>query len=284
MRAQIMAGMVTYNPDPYDLSKSVPALIGQVNQVVIVDNGSNNISSIRKVLEPFSSVLLICNKRNEGIARALNQIFSWGGTHGYRWVLTMDDDSEVPDGMVEKYGLAMRGAVGRIGIVCPLLRNRRDGTVFHSKRSNDECITSGSLTSMDAWKAIDGFDEWLFIDEVDFDFSRRMVRAGYQILECDSVLMPHQIGDSRTIHLLGKNPIIWNHSAFRQYYIQRNRLYVDWKLGTYKPLASLCNFLKDLVFVLIWEDDKSRKINAMVRGWKAGKAKIRAMRQNSRAR
>lgn len=49
-------------------------------------------------------------------------------------------------------------------------KNRLDGTILHSKCHEDECITSGSLTSVEAWQKIGGFDEWLEIDGVDFDF------------------------------------------------------------------------------------------------------------------
>lgn len=279
MRFQAMAGIVTYNPDPDDLSKSVPTLVRQLDRVVIVDNGSDNLPSIRDVLKPYPQVLLIENQRNEGIAKALNQIFSWGRSHGYPWILTLDDDSEIPPTMMRGYEDYLDRCDRNVGIVCPLLKNRRDGTIFHSKRSVDECITSGSLTRVAAWEAVGGFDEWLFIDGVDFDFSRRMVRAGYEIHECGSVIMPHQIGRSRSIDVLGRHPIIWNHSAFRQYYIQRNAPYVDFKLGTYSPIRARLRFLKDLVFILIWEDDKWAKVRAMVRGWRAGMAKIRRMRR-----
>lgn len=274
-----MAGIVTYNPDPDDLSKSVPTLVRQLDRVVIVDNGSDNLPSIRDVLKPYSQVLLIENQKNEGIAKALNQIFSWGRSHGYPWILTLDDDSEISPTMMRGYEDYLDRCDRNVGIVCPLLKNRRDGTIFHSKRSVDECITSGSLTRVAAWEAVGGFDEWLFIDGVDFDFSRRMVRAGYEIHECGSVIMPHQIGRSRSIDVLGRHPIIWNHSAFRQYYIQRNAPYVDFKLGTYSPIRARLRFLKDLVFILIWEEDKWAKVRAMVRGWRAGMAKIRRMRR-----
>lgn len=277
MRFQAMAGIVTYNPDPDDLSKSVPALVQQLDRLVIVDNGSDNLPIIRDVLKPFPQVFLIENEKNEGIAKALNQIFTWGRVHGYTWILTLDDDSEIPPTMMKEYEDYLEGCAQNVGIVCPLLKNRRDKVVFHSKRSEDECITSGSLTRVAAWEVVGGFDEWLFIDGVDFDFSRRMVRAGYEIHECTSVVMPHQIGQSRSINVLGRHPIIWNHSASRQFYIQRNSPYIDFKLGTYSPIKARARFLKDLVFILIWEDEKWAKISAMVRGWRAGMRKIRQM-------
>lgn len=278
----VAAGMVTYNPDLSDLETNIPSILDQCGHLVIVDNGSERIEAMEALCARYSNLVLIRNGGNLGIAAALNQVFAWAGNRGFRWVLTLDDDSCPPGTMLQEYREYLAHTTGkRVGIVCPLLENRRDGTVFHSKRSEDECITSGSLTSVEAWRSLGGFDEWLFIDGVDFDFSRRLVSAGYSIEECRSVLMPHQIGQSRTIHILGRNPIIWNHSAFRQFYIQRNAIYIDYKLGTYSLASSLRRFLKDLVFVLIWEDDKRAKVSSMVRGWRAGMAKIRRMKHPS---
>lgn len=271
----VVAGIVTYNPELSDLKTAIPSILDQCG-LVIVDNGSRQVDAMESMLSRYPNLVLIKNGRNLGVAVALNQIFSWARNRGFRWVLTLDDDSCPPRTMLQEYNRHLALAKGkRVGIVCPLLENRRDGTVFHSKRSKDECITSGSLTSVEAWKSLGGFDEWLFIDGVDFDFSRRLVAAGYSIEECSSVIMPHQIGQSRTIHILGRNPIIWNHSAFRQYYIQRNAIYIDYKMGTYSFLSSLWRFIKNLVFVLVWEDDKWPKMLAMVHGWKAGMASIR---------
>lgn len=278
IEAPVVAGMVTFNPDLSDLEFSIPSILKQCDRMVIVDNGSDRVEEIEALVSKHSDLTLIKNNKNLGVAAALNQIFSWALDRRYAWVLTLDDDSRPPSTMMGEYRNLLESTKARVGIVCPLLENRQDGTVFHSRRSLDECITSGSLTKVEAWKAVGGFDEWLFIDGVDFDFSRRIVAAGYSIEECRSVLMPHQIGHSRTIHLLGKNPIIWNHSAFRQYYIQRNAIYIDYKLGTYSLWSSLRRFLKDLVFVLIWENDKLAKIRAMIRGWKAGMNRISKMR------
>ncbi|WEV53134.1 glycosyltransferase family 2 protein [Bifidobacterium sp. ESL0704] len=310
---RIAAGMVTFNPALDDLRASVPALLKQVEALVVVDNGSGNVGDIASFVEDYPQVILLRNGKNLGVATALNRIFEWAQKAGFDWVLTLDDDSEIPDGMIDGYrrclkdrddaaaanlgllndsgGVSASGNSGdgskrangfkgsaRVGIVCPLLVNRRDGTVFHSKRNESECITSGSLTSVSAWRAIGGFDDWLFIDGVDFDFSRRLVAAGYPIVECKAVLMPHQIGESRTINLGFKHPIAWNHAPFRWYYIERNQLYIDKKLGVYSWPRSLARIAQDMLIVLLFERNKGKKIGAMLRGWRAGKRKIRGMK------
>lgn len=287
----ICAGIITYNPTLTDVSTCLEALCNQVERVIIVDNASKNVKSLQEVVSKYANVTLVKNSQNIGFAKALTQVFEWAKSQGFNWVLTLNDDSVVPSNMISEYKkiLENQGSLvnqknaknAKIAIVCSLLKNRLDGTILHSKCHEDECITSGSLTSVEAWAKIGGFDEWLEIDGVDFDFSRRLVRAGWKIVECQNVIMEHQIGKARSINLIIKHPIVWNHNANRKYYIARNMQVVDYKMGTYSYVKSLRAVVRDMIFVALWEKNKFAKILAMVRGFKDGQQKIRQMRKIS---
>lgn len=287
----ICAGIITYNPTLTDVSTCLEALCNQVERVIIVDNASKNVKSLQEVVSKYTNVTLVKNSQNVGFAKALTQVFEWAKSQGFNWVLTLNDDSVVPSNMISEYKkiLENQGSLvnqknaknSKIAIVCSLLKNRLDGTILHSKCHEDECITSGSLTSVEAWEKIGGFDEWLEIDGVDFDFSRRLVRAGWKIVECQNVIMEHQIGKARSINLIIKHPIVWNHNANRKYYIARNMQVVDYKMGTYSYVKSLRAVVRDMIFVALWEKNKFAKIRAMVRGFKDGQQKIRQMRKIS---
>ena len=287
----ICAGIITYNPTLTDVSTCLEALCNQVERVIIVDNASKNVKSLQEVVSKYANVTLVKNSQNIGFAKALTQVFEWAKSQGFNWVLTLNDDSVVPSNMISEYKkiLENQGSLvnqknaknSKIAIVCSLLKNRLDGTILHSKCHEDECITSGSLTSVEAWAKIGGFDEWLEIDGVDFDFSRRLVRAGWKIVECQNVIMEHQIGKARSINLIIKHPIVWNHNANRKYYIARNMQVVDYKMGTYSYAKSLRAVVRDMIFVALWEKNKFAKIRAMIRGFKDGQQKIRQMRKIS---
>lgn len=287
----ICAGIITYNPTLTDVSTCLEALCNQVERVIIVDNASKNVKDLQEVVSKYANVTLVKNSQNIGFAKALTQVFEWAKSQGFNWVLTLNDDSVVPSNMISEYKkiLENQGSLvnqknaknSKIAIVCSLLKNRLDGTILHSKCHEDECITSGSLTSVEAWAKIGGFDEWLEIDGVDFDFSRRLVRAGWKIVECQNVIMEHQIGKARSINLIIKHPIVWNHNANRKYYIARNMQVVDYKMGTYSYAKSLRAVVRDMIFVALWEKNKFAKILAMVRGFKDGQQKIRQMRKIS---
>lgn len=302
----ICAGIITYNPTLTDVSTCLEALCNQVERVIIVDNASKNVKSLQEVVNKYTNVTLVKNSQNIGFAKALTQVFEWAKSQGFNWVLTLNDDSVVPSNMISEYKKILENegnqankannanqanqvsqenqannANQKIAIVCSLLKNRLDGTILHSKCHEDECITSGSLTSVEAWQEIGGFDEWLEIDGVDFDFSRRLVRAGWKIVECQNVIMEHQIGKARSINLIIKHPIVWNHNAKRKYYIARNMQVVDYKMGTYSYAKSLRAVVRDMIFVALWEKNKFAKIRAMIRGFKDGQQKIRQMRKIS---
>lgn len=50
MTDKIGALLVTFNPNIPKLKESLNRIINQVSKVIIVDNGSNNISSIKKII------------------------------------------------------------------------------------------------------------------------------------------------------------------------------------------------------------------------------------------
>ena len=287
---RICSGIITYNPTLTDVNTCLEALCSQVERVIIVDNASKNVKGLQEVVSKYTNVTLVKNSQNIGFAKALTQVFEWAKSQGFNWVLTLNDDSVVPSNMISEYKkiLENQGSLvnqknaknSKIAIVCSLLKNRLDGTILHSKCHEDECITSGSLTSVEAWEKIGGFDEWLEIDGVDFDFSRRLARAGWKIVECQNVIMEHQIGKARSINLIIKHPIVWNHNANRKYYIARNMQVVDYKMGTYSYAKSLRAVVRDMIFVALWEKNKFAKISAMIRGFKDGQKKIRQMRKN----
>ena len=286
---RICSGIITYNPTLTDVDTCLEALCNQVERVIIVDNASKNVKSLQEVVSKYANVTLVKNSQNIGFAKALTQVFEWAKSQGFNWVLTLNDDSVVPSNMISEYKKILENQESlvnqknaknsKIAIVCSLLKNRLDGTILHSKCHEDECITSGSLTSVEAWDKIGGFDEWLEIDGVDFDFSRRLVRAGWKIVECQNVIMEHQIGKARSINLIIKHPIVWNHNANRKYYIARNMQVVDYKMGTYSYAKSLRAVVRDMIFVALWEKNKFAKIRAMIRGFKDGQKKIRQMRK-----
>ena len=267
MSKSIIAGVVTYNPEIPLLQKNLSALLGLVDQVVVVDNGSDNLDDINKTVESIGSVTLIKNHSNLGIARALNEIMEQAIEYGYSWVLTMDQDSVAPTNLISEYEKYLDSSVG---ILCPIIfdRNKNQKPMIYSGTHEiRECITSGSLVNASAWRKVNGFDEKLFIDGVDFDFCERLRKAGYHILEVGTVVLSHAIGNITMRKFLLWDVSVKNHSSFRKYYIARNTIYLAKKNGNaVRQAKSYLQVTKQIAEVILYEQDKKRKITAICKG------------------
>ena len=88
--------VVSYNPTQ-QIIENVKALIPQVAEILIVDNGSDAGSlRILEELSKESAVTVEHNRSNLGIATALNQGVKYASERGYEWLATFDQDSLAP--------------------------------------------------------------------------------------------------------------------------------------------------------------------------------------------
>ena len=267
MTKSIIAGVVTYNPRITLLQKNLSALLELVDRVIVVDNGSVNLADIKKIIGGIGSISLIENQRNLGIARALNEIMETAIEYEYSWVLTMDQDSVVPTNLVSEYVKYLDSSVG---ILCPIIfdRNKKQPpTIYLGTHEVKECITSGSLVNVSAWQKVNGFDEKLFIDGVDFDFCERIKKVNYRILEVGTVVLSHAIGNITMRKFFFWDVAVKNHSAFRKYYIARNTIYLAKKNGNVaRQIKSYLQVAKQVSIVIMYEQDKKQKLIAICRG------------------
>ncbi|WP_295940087.1 glycosyltransferase family 2 protein [uncultured Alistipes sp.] len=265
------AGIVLYNPEPDRLDENVKALAGQVDFIVLVDNGSANFASIQERYSADPAIRFIRNEENRGIAAALNQICRFASEQGAAWVLTMDQDSVVAPDLIAIY--AKYTDQEDLGIICPAIRDRnfslqRELDLTGQVRQVQLCITSGSLTNVKAWARVGGFDEKLFIDSVDYDFCFALGANNYRILKTYETYILHEVGKSKLVRFLGKEDSVYNHSPLRYYYIFRNRIYVGRKYG--RLLKNMSQLLKRFYLVMRHEKNRGAKFRSMCRGVKDG--------------
>ena len=249
----IAAGIVLYNPDDSErLNESLKSVLDQFSRVYIFDNSTKQI-----VFPSFGpNVTYLTEHKNLGIAYALNRMMEKADIDGYKWLVTMDQDSILPEKMIEAYRSHTHDA--NVAIICPQVIDKRRAymtiKVEPAEELVEECITSGSCTSIGAWKKLGGFDEWLFVDLVDNEFCKRAVAAGYKILQLNSLVLNQEFGKiipknertqqfwikvARLLH--NKNFAKFSYKKFvspaRVYYTNRNIIYVNKKLADYGPVA-----------------------------------------------
>lgn len=264
----ISAGIVLFNPDINRLKENISVVIVQCAHIYLVDNGSNNIDEVKGLLNQYnqSKISILCNLENQGIAKALNQLTTAAQKEGFDWILTLDQDSVAPSNIVEEFEKYTNNL--NTGMLCPVICDRNKGVVIEAKdgyKEIDECITSGSLLNITAWREIGGFDESMFIDGVDFDICYRLRKNGYKILCIQSVVLLHELGRIEYHRFLFWKVLVKNHSAFRKFYIARNTVYLARKEHTNIIKAILQN-VKLFLIAVCYEDDKWKKSKKILQG------------------
>lgn len=293
--AKITAGVVLFNPnDITRVKECLNNIAEQVAMLYIYDNSTKEIG-----LEFPSNSIYITEEANRGIAHALNVIMSKAKDDGFDWVITLDQDSIIPPGMVKSFKEIIEHSNEKLGIVCPQVIDRRRvysrPTALSGMEYVSKAITSASCTSIKAWEEIGKFDEWLFIDLVDNEFCKRLVSSDYKILKVNKWILDQEFGViepkterqqifwmkiSQFFHIpnLAKFAYKKEVSPFRVYYVHRNIIYINRKLSHYGTVGfdsfnckSYFGFLVCYTLPSVLRAQQKKKvISAIVRGTKDG--------------
>ncbi len=189
----VVAVIVSFNPEIERITENVRAVAGQVDRVVVYDNCSSNRDEVAG-LEKVDNCTVIINETNAGLPVSLNAGCRSALESGASYVLLLDQDSIVAEEMVASLLQCMKPGVG---IASPQIvdRNEREGfepsdAVVPIKR----VITSGALMSLETWKKVGGFDERIFVDWADYDFCANVRKHGYSIVRDNRTMILHEMG------------------------------------------------------------------------------------------
>ncbi len=278
----VCAVVVSYHAGA-ELIENVVALLEQVNDVVIVDNGSGGeAKALPERLGGYPRVSVIYNRENLGIAAALNIGVRHAKAAGHQWVATFDQDSKVTSGMIKTmlHAYDMYPEKEKVASLAPRYQNQSTGQIAanRSKYSGGDALryaevlvvmTSGNLIKTSVFDVVGNFNEALFIDHVDSEFCLRCATRGYKILEVNDAILLHHTGAPVQHRFLGKLRSTSNHSILRRYYMARNGIYVYKKFAFTYPLwvaNDAYRFLKAMIMLTLFETDKRQKLAAIIRG------------------
>lgn len=270
-----IAGVITlYHPNK-DVVEHILSYLPEIEVLYVLDNSEQPNNDISNKLSSMPKIQYISFGRNTGISYALNYALKKAYTSGYEYLLTMDQDSSFSDGMmkdykncIEKYIEAKKSNLIAMFCVCytDIAQVEKNNCKSHFILNG---ITSGSIVPIKLAIENGGFDENLFIDEVDSEYCYRMGNRGYKILEFPQIKLNHSLGNPTDHHILGYNYTTYNHNALRRYYITRNKIYV---LKKYPQLQR--KYIKDIIrssaFILMGENDKLSKICMTLKGLRDG--------------
>lgn len=242
----ICAIIVSFNPEISNLKNLISILIAQSCTVLIIDNGSHVdlLSEINLWIKnnKYALCCLLELGDNLGIACAQNQGIRWAQEHHFKYVLFLDQDSELPMGFVSHLYGALSSLQERkvpVAAVGPQLIDKRTQRIrpfgisqAHSKlklcelgvtglQQTDFIVSSGMLAPVAIFDEVGLFEEKFFIDNVDLEWCFRVTALRKKLYGSCNVKMQHSIGEK--VLNLGRHEMYF-HNSIRQYYMMRNRV------------------------------------------------------------
>ena len=265
------AVVVLYHPEP-DTVQNILSWSGQVGKVYVVDNSEPPAYDLARSLDAIDNLMYLPQDGNKGVATALNIGAGLALRDGFEWLLTMDQDSRAAPGHVAGLLKCLSGREHQsVAILAPFpsLRSHQESALSGCREVN-LVITSGSLLNLQSYVALGPFWDELFIDYVDNEYCLRAKSGGYKVIQCYDVTLTHNLGDIRSYRYLGRTIYNSNHNWMRRYYITRNRLFVVRKYKKLFPgicTGMLGEFRGEIKGIILFEEDKIRKLRMMVKGW-----------------
>lgn len=279
------AVVVSYRPTA-GLAESVRRLAGQVDRVVVVDNGSGE--AYAPQLETVGAIercTLVRSDRNQGIGAGFNVGIRLALAAGYDWIATFDQDSTVPEGYFAAllHSLQAHPHVSRVALVAPRLKDPVTGLSGSHGRGltgvpYEEVpvtISSGCLVRSEVFDRAGLYDEALFMDYVDHEHCLRLRSTGYLLIESTEAVLEHRIGATSRHGILGMPVKVTNHSPLRRYYMTRNRLVLYGRYGVRFPRWAVNDFfcmMKELAGIMLFEQQKAEKLRMVLLGMVHGLA------------
>lgn len=265
---RIAAVVVLYHPEP-EVPANVRSWANQIDTLFVIDNSEGDDSAVISALAALNKTVIIRNRENLGIARALNIGAEKAATEGYDFLLTMDQDSSAAPDMVALLLECMLVDEANIGLVAPFHVTKSSGTPPVDRDSQEVMtpMTSGCLINLDAYEVVGPFRDDFVIDFVDNEYCLRLRRAGFSVLRANKALLQHSVGDTCKY-----GPFIaTNHSPLRRYYKTRNRFQVFREFVFDFPghcLFDLVRLTKEITSIILFEEEKREKLRMMWRGWR----------------
>lgn len=238
--SRIAAVIVCFHPSGEQLSKLIMAVAGEVDEIIIFNNGGLDKAGLPAVACPLK--VESRDGENLGIATALNLACEAAWRENCRYVVTFDQDSLPGEAMIatllEEFEV-WRSRGHRVAAIGPQLldvrgEERRDHpflmlsrfgarrTVTAGTGQVSQLITSGCLLDLQIWQQGARFDDGLFIDWVDINWCWRLILQGHELLGTTRATLVHELSsglrETRWLTLTRYGPV-------RRYFQCRNAVY-----------------------------------------------------------
>ena len=258
---KLLISYVTYNPNEVFL-KRLKKNISQNKEFEFFVFDNTEVEN--NELKHLTSIHYYTENTNKGIAYALNFVMNFAIANGFDYVLTLDQDSEIDFGLIEKSfkKVILHQEYGILSLN------------YNAKYKNDKAIsnekyliTSGSFVNVSKYKLIDGFNSKLFIDYVDFDLCRQFKNKNVPLGVLTEFSFKHTIGNPIVKKFLFIKVKALNHKPVRYYYRYRNELYCYKKDRRFFFKTHIKEMIQIIIMILL-EKDKVKKLKMIHLGRK----------------
>ncbi len=259
-----IAAMVTLFYPQKENFKNIENYLSEVDRLYVIDNTPNK--NNQKEL-PNHKKIVYYNFDNIGVAKALNLAANLALSEKYKWLLTLDQDTEITIKIVKKLKeTASKEETSKIGIITPWHKTKLK--IEKPKEKVDypqDVMTSGNLLNLEIWSSLNGFQEDFFIDGIDIEYGLRLKKNHYKIMRLNDLEINHDLGD---IFYVG-NKLCTNHNGLRRYYMNRNYHYIyeNYKNTDYQFCKFLISNYKTMLKVILFEKHKFSKIYGFCLGY-----------------
>ena len=273
-----MAVIATYRPTAEILDR-VATVQAMVDSVVVADDASPcTYDQTLRSLAGLPKTSLVRFATNEGIARSLNAGLQHAVRKGATWLLTLDQDTDLPPDYLVKLTSdlwASREHGVTVGVLAPERITDVQGTItyptvaYQGWPTTHEVMQSGALWSISALQAVGGFDEELGMDAVDAAACLSLRENGYQIALSPSARIFHQWGDAQYFSVFGRTVASTGHSAKRRRSITRNRIVLfprEFRQSPVHALRTMRRLASSATLAATAEGDRRAKLRATISG------------------
>jgi len=272
-KSSVAGVVVLYDPDDKVIA-NIKSYIDQLGSLYAVDNSEEVNSDVVEKIKSLERISYLWNEKNLGVAAALNIGAGLAIEQGYKFLFTVDQDSNASPGMFgEFFKFLEANGPEQIGIIAPyhFYENFRRPRAKGDFQEIISTVTSGNMLNLAAYEQAGPFLDALFIDYVDFEYCLRLRARGFKIVQINRAVLNHVLGNVVSRRFIFRKVAVTNHPPVRIYYRTRNRLFVSMKYFRRFPVW-VCRdsviFANEIIKILCFEKEKIDKFEMALLGVK----------------